>query len=335
VGATDDEWDAFLAAHPDGHHEQSSRYVVERAPWGFTGARIVSREGSTIVGGVQAIVRRTPIGKAGHIQRGPIAVDDRTDILDDVVSKLDALAKKQRWRWARVDTFPAQEPAREALCRAGYRDSAMWYSKVESLIVPLSRSDDEILSHMKKKGRYGLRKAGREGVEVEINGPLCLEAFHPLHAKTAEHQGFPIFPLSYYQYLQRVFGPDKMPTIVARHNGQAIAAVVNFVVGGRSYYGWGGISRAPEHGKLKANYLCHWRGMQWAREHGCSHYDLVGVTEFKAKLADESIEWPPPQRKFFGLVPYFRRAALDRSWSYPFLRRAVRRAVGRQPPMPY
>ena len=58
--AGDQEWDEFLRAHPEGHHEQSGAYGRERKSWGFACDRVAVREGGRLVGGAMALPRSSP-----------------------------------------------------------------------------------------------------------------------------------------------------------------------------------------------------------------------------------------------------------------------------------
>lgn len=337
--ASDDEWDAFVAAQHDGHHEQCSGYGKSRAEWGFRCDRVVVREGKRIVGGVQALAQRTPVGTLALVLRAPLAVDDNPRVLARVVQELDQLAKRHSYASVRVETFPTQIAARTALEGGGFRSSVAWHGERPSILIPLTFSHEELLARMKPKGRYNVRVAQRAGVTVCAGDASSLGEFFELHRTTASHQGFPVFPREYFDYVWRVFGTAKKAQILlAYHDGKAVAAIFNTIVGGRLYYGWGGMSREPEHRKVMANYLLHFFAMGWAREHGCTHYDLVGVTDFKEKLARDEIPWPLPQRKFYGPLHALRRVLTELAWSTTLLRRGVdtvARRLGLRRRMPY
>ena len=337
--ACDDEWDAFVAAHPEGHHEQLSRYARSRAAWGFRCDRIVLHEGSRIVGGLQALVRRSPVGRLAVVLRAPLAIDNNPDVLARVAEELDRLARRRSYAWVRVETFP-NHAATAALERLGFRSSGEWFGrfgKRDSLLVPLSQGDNELLARMKPKGRYNVRVAQRSGVTVHAGDGSSLTEFFELYRMTSSYQGFPAFPREYFEYVLRVLGPSKRAQVfLAYHDGKPVAGIFNTIVGARSYYGWGGMSRDPEHRKLMANYLIHFTAMAWAREHGCTHYDLVGVSAFKEKLGGDQITWPLPQHKFYGLFRTLRRRITGLAWSEPRLRRVVQMVARRlYPPMPY
>lgn len=177
---------------------------------------------------------------------------------------------------------------------------------------------------MKPKGRYNIRVAERSGVTVHRDDATALDDFYALHLSTAAHHGFPVFPREYFDHVWRMFGATgRAQLFLACHREKPIAAILNTIAGGRAYYGRGGVDRDPAHRKLMANYLLHVGAMQRARVHSCTHYDLVGVTEFKENLGRDEIRWPPPLRKHYGTMIGLRGALTEFFWSNTVMRRIV------------
>lgn len=335
----ENEWDAFLASHPGAHHEQSSRFGSNRELYGYRCERVVLRGQKKIIGGAQIMVQATPVGRLGMILRGPLAVNDDPATMAATVAKIDELARQRGYASLRVETFPTQAAARRALEDAGFAAGTAWFGRRPSQTVLLECSDELLLAQMKAKGRYNTRLASRNGVTIEVGDTASLADFYHLHQMTAAHQGFPVFPKAYYEYLWRVFGPRRLVQhFLAYHHGKPVAAIFNALVDGRMYYCAGGLHRGPAERRLMANYLLHFQAMGWARDHGCSHYDLVGVTPFKEKIAPELIHWPLPLRKYYGPGRLLRRHLTTVAWEKATLRRGVERIaakLGLKQPMPW
>jgi lipid II:glycine glycyltransferase (peptidoglycan interpeptide bridge formation enzyme) len=322
--ASDDEWDRFLAAHPDGHHEQSSAHARQRAAAGFRADRVVLWEGGRVVGGFQALARRSPVGTLAVVRRAPLAEGDRPELLERLASELERLARRRSFVAVRVDTFPTQVAANSALERVGYRFTEQWHGNHDTRLLPLALDDEQLLARMKPKGRAAARGARRAGVTVTVGGEQGLADFFELYRMTASYHGFPHFPLAYFQSLWRLFGPvHRAQHFVAYQGGKAVAAICNCVAGGRLYYGWTGTARDPEHRKLKANFLLQLEAMIWGRDHGYTLYDLGGTAQFKDQLGGDQVVEPLPLRKSYGRLRRLRDGLADLSWSIPTLRRGV------------
>ena len=212
---------------------------------------------------------------------------------------LDRHAATNGFRALRIDLFPHQHTALSALRDAGFQ-AIPSIAGMRSISVPLCQPEGELLQRM--SGRVGreARRARRKGVMVSV-GMEALEDFHALYQQTAAHQGFPVFPLEYFEDLWRTLGVNgRLQAFVAYLDGRPLATLLNTIVGDEMYYGWGGMSRCPEDKRLRANYLLHVSAMSWARQHGLVRYDLAGASEFKAWFAVDAIDWPAPLWKFYG-----------------------------------
>ncbi|NGP53695.1 peptidoglycan bridge formation glycyltransferase FemA/FemB family protein [Thioalkalivibrio sp. XN8] len=341
------EWDAFVSRNPLGHHEQTSMYARMRLAYGFSCERVVIHSSGQIVGGAQVLFRRTPIGTFGVLQRGPLAREDDPDVLAAVVERLDEVAQEARAVSLRVQTFCLQANARAALEMDGFIEDESWVGRQTTTVARLGFSDEDLLARMAKQGRYKTRLAKRSGVVVSVGGADTLEEFFALHQMTAEHHGFPIFPRSYYNYIWSLFADGgRVQQFIAVHDGKPVAAILNAIVGDHMLYGWGGTDRSDAASKLAANYLLHYEAMKWARDHGCSLYDMLGIslqqqdglTRFKTRVAPELKTWPAPIRKWYGPLPGLRANASTFAWSRPIARKVVKRIarqVGLAPKMPW
>jgi peptidoglycan pentaglycine glycine transferase (the first glycine) len=333
-----DEWDAFVASHPEGYQEQTSGYAEHRAQYGFECDRVIIREGGGIIGGAQVLVQPTPLGRHARVLRAPLAVDN--DVLRKVIEQLEELAIEKSYVSMRVDTFPNQWAARTALDHAGFHPSSAWFGERPSCVVPLRYSDDELLSRVRqRKARYNIRLAQREGVEVRLEDGECIGDFYTLRSMSVEHNGHLIFPQSYYQYIWNLFRPSKrVQLLVAHHDGEPLATLFNAMIGDRMYLIWLGTNRDEELKKLKAGYLLHYEALVHARNAGCTLCDFIGVSDFKKRISRDEIQWPLPQWKFFGAFRSMWRQLLETAWSRPRIRYQVNkmaRFAGLRPSMPY
>ncbi|NHA15372.1 peptidoglycan bridge formation glycyltransferase FemA/FemB family protein [Thioalkalivibrio sp. XN279] len=334
-GGREAAWDAFLGRHPFGHHEQSSLYGQLRSAYGYDSDRVILKQGGEVVGGAQVMWRSTPIGRIGIVQRGPLSLNDDAGLLAQVMDQLDGFAREHRISILRVETFAQQHAAREVLVAKGFESRTDWWGEHLTSRIEVSGSDQDVLARMKPKGRYNIRLARRLGVEVRTGSRDSLDEFYALYSMSAAHKGFGMFDRAYFEYLLDVFGPSgRVQQFVAYHDNRPVAALFNTVVGEHMLYGWGGVDRSDDVRKLMAGYLLHFKAMQWARDHGCRFYDLLGISEtstggltrFKTRIAPEHFRWPVTMWKYYGPLASVRSTATQVAWSMPTLRNLVIRA---------
>lgn len=137
---------------------------------------------------------------------------------------------------------------------------------------------EQQLAALPKDARYGVRRARREGVEIEIsNVPSSgLEEFLELLGETAKRQHFALRPGRYY----REFMQD-LPAhlILARRGerGELLAGALILTFGEEAYYLYG--ASAAESENLYASYLIQYEALTVARREGASRYDMWGPCE--------------------------------------------------------
>lgn len=96
--------------------------------------------------------------------------------------------------------------------------------------------------------------------------------------------------------------------LLAKREGETIAAGIFVWSGNTALYYYGASSSDNTKRKYMASYLLQWEAIREAKKRGCEIYDflgiadpkdehspLAGVTDFKLKLTDETREWPATQ----------------------------------------
>jgi lipid II:glycine glycyltransferase (peptidoglycan interpeptide bridge formation enzyme) len=135
-----------------------------------------------------------------------------------------------------------------------------------------------LLAGMKQKTRYNIRLAARKGVEVSPGGAADLDDFYALFRETAERDDFFIHDRGLYERMFELFwSAGRFCLLLARHRGKLIAAITLVRFGDTCWYLQGASSNA--HRNLMATYLLQWKGLQWARHHGCTLYDFRAVPD--------------------------------------------------------
>ena len=158
----------------------------------------------------------------------------------------------------------------------GFQASTHSIQPARTIVVSLEGSEEEILARMKSKTRYNIRLAGKKGVVVrEIDS---VDPFYDLLEGTSDRADFGIHTRAYYQETYRLFGPTNTCAIfLAEFEGNPLASIMVFQSGGRSWYFYGASSN--QYRQLMPTYLIQWEAMRWARERGCTSYDLWGVPD--------------------------------------------------------
>jgi lipid II:glycine glycyltransferase (peptidoglycan interpeptide bridge formation enzyme) len=279
TSASPSQWDGFVAAQPDGHILQSSRWGDLKARFGWLMERVALTREGRLVAGAQVLFRPLPWGQTlAYVPRGPL-VDWRDP--QQVQALLDGIADVARHRRAvalKIEPELPDDPQMAALL-SGYGFLAGHTIQPRSTIVlDLQPGEDAILARMKSKWRYNVRLAERKGVQVREGDRADLAPFQRLVDETGQRDRFGVHSAEYHAAAYDLFvDAGQAVWLLAEAKGQILAAIVVFALGDKGWYFWGASGSA--HRNLMPNHALQWAAIRWARERGCRSYDLWGIPD--------------------------------------------------------
>lgn len=275
-----DVWDPFVARHPYGHLLQSSRWGALKARFGWQVTRVALHETHTIVAGAQILLRRTPWGQNfAYVPRGPVIDWSRADLVAALLPAIAQAARRQRAYLLRLEPELVDDPA-WAQCLAGHglSPSPETVQPRSTVHIDLTAGSDEILARMKQKWRYNVRLAARKGVQVRHATRADLPAIQDLLLLTGKRDGFGIHSADYYYAAFDLFVPSGLATwLLAEYAGELLAAIAVFALGSRAWYLWGASGNSQRN--LMPNHALQWAAIEWAKQQGCTTYDLWGIPD--------------------------------------------------------
>jgi peptidoglycan pentaglycine glycine transferase (the first glycine) len=265
---TSEEWETYLRAQPDAHLLQTPQWGSLKSVYGWEIARILGESC-----GAQVLFRRLPLGfTLAYVPKGPLG-----DWLPALLPELDSLCSQKRSIALKIEPDENIDPALQTkLHENGFLTSPHFIQPATTLVVDLRAEENEILARMHQKTRYNIRLASRKGVSAR---PWTdLDAFGRMMQATAQRDDFGVHVPSYYRRAYDLFHPSgACELFVAEHEGQPIAAIMVFARGSRAWYLYGASTDA--HRSRMPTYLLQWQAIRWARQRGCTQYDLWGVPD--------------------------------------------------------
>jgi lipid II:glycine glycyltransferase (peptidoglycan interpeptide bridge formation enzyme) len=202
-----------------------------------------------------------------YAPRGPWWHDDEA-----LVALIHALRHKLAWRapFLRVDPLIADA---QPLTQLGFRLAPRQIQPKASIVVDLTRDEDDLLAGFDRQVRYNVRLAERKGVTVTRGGAESVETFWNLLGATASRKGFAERDLTYFKHLSDVFG-DGAPIFLAHREGELLYGALIVAFGHLAYYLYGasGGDRSA-----KPSELVQLHAMRWAKQRGVTRYDMWGI----------------------------------------------------------
>lgn len=251
-----------------GHLLQTSAWATFKARHGWKSQVISVRQG-THGAYARVLFRRVGPFSIGYIPRGPLLIDPNEALIDAFAQELDQVARKHRALWVLV------EPNEHIPAMPGFVTSHDHIQPTRTVRVPLT-SDDDMLAAMHKKTRYHVRLAARHDVNIRVGDLSDIDAFYQLLQETSTRNGFCIHPLSYYRDALSLLGED-VSLFLAEHEGHLVAAVMVAASQDEGIYLYG--CSSTEYRGHGATCAIQFAAMQWARDRGCTRYDLWGIPE--------------------------------------------------------
>ena len=174
------------------------------------------------------------------------------------------------------------------------------------------RSEDDVLKGMNQQWRRNIKKALKQGVEVERGEAADLKAFHELYVHTAGRDHFTPRPLSYFQTMFEALNaedpsvpgssPVEIRVYLARHEGDLVASTLWIRVGTHTWYAYGASS--TEKRDVRGSNAIQWQMIRDSMAAGAHVYDLRGITstldadddhvgliQFKVGTGGEAVEY--------------------------------------------
>src|ERR687886_1103347 len=271
-------WDNWLENSPGGGH------VLQSYEWGefkrrlnWKPIRLVLERDGKVVGLGQFLAYNTaPVpGVLMYCTKGPWLPWDDEEAVKAFFEGVRAVARREGAHTVKVEpeVLEQRKDVKALLGGAGFRRSRYDLNLKTTLVVDLSRSEEELLARMKAKTRYNVRLAARKGVEVVE--PDDFEAswgtFYGLMKATADRAGYPIRRSEEYlrENMREMHSAGRGHLFLAVHEGASLAGIYVYTFGKKYWYIHGGSSN--EKRALMPNYLLQWEAMRWAKRRGLTY----------------------------------------------------------------
>jgi len=248
----------------------------------------------------QLLIRRPELPLPGinlsvvYCPRGPILDWEDQALRESVFADLIQTARKHRAIFLKIDPdvvtgvqadpdselmdMAAGKRVLEALKKAGFNRSSSQIQFANTMELDLSQEEDAILAAMKQKTRYNIRLADRKGVRIRTGSLADLDLLYRMYAETSVRDGFVIRKPEYYQLAWGSFIEAGLAQpLIAEVEGEAVAAIIVFQLGGKAIYMYGMSTEA--HRSKMPNHLLQWEAIRSARQSGASVYDFWGAPD--------------------------------------------------------
>ena len=269
-------WTDYIEGFPQAHLLQTSAWGMLKSSFGWR-ARWVQADDA----GAQILFRKLPLGfTLAYIPKGPIG-----EWLPELLPAINQVCKEERAFMLKIEPDAAWDSELADQFQAhGFSPSAQTIQPARTITVDLTPDEDEILAHMKQKTRYNIRLADRKGVTVQPWNDV--QSFAAMTLETAERDQFGAHSHAYFQRAYDLFHPSGgCELFAAEVDKTPVAGMMVFARGQRAWYFYG--ASLSIHREKMPTYLLQWEAMRWAKERGCTSYDLWGIPDADEKTLED------------------------------------------------
>jgi len=338
-------YNSFVTSQKSGSFLQSWEWGMWQEKLGKKAFRFFLEDGNQVVASLQVIKSPLPMGKYYlYVPYGPVIKDNFSAEGGSRSAGQFSIFNFQFLLQELRQMFPGAvfiriEPKDRIKGLPSIAKKTTNIQPGKTLIIDLSKSEDQLLAEMHQKTRYNIKLAQRHGVQV-VSEPLVVPG-HGLYVKealdlitqTADRQDFQTFPRAYYEQfldffaLQNSAGEVKIYLYKALLDRELLTAAIMVDFGNTRTYLFGG--SAAHHREAMAPHLLHFTAMQDAKKLGLSFYDFWGVetasggqpgfVRFKLGFGGRTVEYPGAydiahRKPLYHAYKTLRR--VNRTWLY-------------------
>ncbi len=196
----------------------------------------------------------------------------KVELTESKLGILKQLAGQEKCLFIRI------EPVKQNLGNLGFKKVSQVQPQ-KTLLLDLSKSEEELLAQMHQKTRYNIHLAEKKGVKVSEGAMVKEEQFpifYDLLIDTYLRKQKSLHPREYYQ---KLFHDHLSKIYFAEHEGKFLCANMVIFYGDTVTYLHGGSSQEDKN--IMAPQLLQWEQIKKAKALGYKYYDFWGIDEIK------------------------------------------------------
>ena len=262
------------------------------------------------------IVRNAKRGRYLEIPCGPLMDWNDSKIVNKVLDKIKEIAKREKCVFVRMrPQLLANEKNLKTLEKLGLKKSPMHLAAEHTVIIDLTKSEEELLAGMRRQTRYEVRRADKVGIKVtKSNDEEIFKEFHAVQAETAKRQNF-VPPSQKTLLAEKEAFLDNIVIYKACLDDEPVA--YGLIIKGGLEADYYEAASTLLNRKMPGAYALLWQAIRDLKAEGYARFNLwgiapagqpnhryAGVTTFKTGFGGEVVEFVPAHDLVISRVRY-------------------------------
>ena len=269
-------WESFIIKYSPVALFQSWNWgeVIRKMGQNFWRIGVYDNDGK-LVAIAQVIKVKARRGTFLHVRHGPVLSAVNEKYFKFFIDFLKSLGKKEKAGFIRISPLLDNSDENQQFFRNfGFRNAPIQAMDGEYCwVLDIDKSENELLSGMRKTTRYLIRQAEKLGVEIVKSKKIeDLDQFFSLYKETARRQKF-IQHKGIKQEFEELLKDDQIILFKGYHQKNLLAAALIIFYNNQAIYH----HSASVEQKIPVNYLLQWEAIKEAKKRGKSIYNFWGV----------------------------------------------------------
>lgn len=234
------------------------------------------------------------------------------NLLETLITHLIQIANSENYSFIRIAPILEDTPENQRVFKdLGFRKAPIYMHAERMWVLPLNKTEDEILKSMRKTTRYLIKKASRDGVIIEkMTDSKAVDDFYRIYEDTAKRENFTPFSKKFIEEEFNSFNKTGhalflfAKLVTTDGITEYLASALIIFTESEAFYHQG----ASTHSKIPATYLLQWEAIKEAKKRGCHLYNFWGILQkgrtpknwaglslFKTGFGGHEIDYLPTQ----------------------------------------
>lgn len=313
-------WAETLKNHPEANFLQSPSWAKMNE---LIGAEVITEEFEK-GGRALLIVRNAKRGRYLEVPCGPLIDWSNKELVDKVFTRIKEIAKEKRCVFVRIrPQLERTDENLKLLKNLGLRPSPMHLAAEHTVLIDLTKSENDLLAEMRRQTRYEVKRAEKQGIVLEIsNSEKIFREFHTVQTETAKRKGFIPPSLDVLLAERKALGDNAKIYIATTQEKAPIAYGLIITCGKEADY-YEAASTELNY-RLSGAYALIWQVIRDAKAAGYErlnlwgiapanqpHHRYAGVTTFKTGFGGVKYEFVPAHDLVISKIKYLKNYIVE------------------------
>lgn len=219
-------------------------------------------------------------GRYLHLRHAPLIDWEDEEVVDLTLKFLRKMALKGGWQFVRMSPLLQNTPLNNDLLRERKLKPATAHAvdAESTLVLDLSKSEEELMMDMRKNTRYSIRKAEKMGITiVSTTGMESFDQFWEIFTDAVVRNKWTAYSRGYVEKEFELFAKQNMARMFfSIYDNKPIAAAIFTYFNGHSVYHHSG--SLTQYRDIPSTYLLQWEAIKYAKSAGMKYFNLWGVS---------------------------------------------------------